>query len=132
MPPKYSAEKREELARSRGIIVDPEDEWLLRHYTWSICTGGYARTPLAGRFSARLHHCIVGQPIRDDEQIDHIDRNPRNNRRSNLRYVSRKVNSLNSNESDNASHIYPVTRSTSYQVIIVRDQIRNYLGYQGT
>jgi hypothetical protein len=37
MPPKYSAEKREELARSRGIIVDPEDEWLLRHYTWSIC-----------------------------------------------------------------------------------------------
>ena len=36
MAVKYTADEREQIALSRGILVDQEDAWLLREYTWSV------------------------------------------------------------------------------------------------
>jgi hypothetical protein len=42
----------------------------------------------------RMHHCIVGQPLNNDE-VDHIDGDGLNNQRSNLRIVSKRLNQGN-------------------------------------
>tara|TARA_R110000796_G_C14227620_1_gene395508 strand:+ start:47 stop:526 length:480 start_codon:yes stop_codon:yes gene_type:complete len=50
------------------------------------------------------------------EVIDHIDRNPSNNKLDNLRAVTQRVNLLNSERSDKAKHVYklPNSRWASY------------------
>ena len=111
------------------IIVDAEDQWLLDNYTWRVNFYGYAGTNLPGKPQKHvyLHHCIIGRPL-GGLVVDHIDRNTLNNSRNNLRYVTRSQNTLNSERSDNAFGIYPVTGANRWQVIIVRKQVRYYLG----
>ena len=131
---RYTAEERRELAEKRGIIVDPEDMWLIEAYTWGV-NAGCVRTDIPGpspRKHALLHHCIVGQPIHAGIEIDHIDRNPKNNRRSNLRYITHGLNHLNSDWSDRAYHITRTSWSGLYQVNIKRDGVRHYLGVYET
>ena len=41
-----------------------------------------------------LHHFILGKPM-GNNVVDHIDRNPLNNRRNNLRFVNHSINSIN-------------------------------------
>jgi hypothetical protein len=91
-----TAEERLTLAIERGIIVDPEDEWLLQNYTWHLNDDGYprARMPETGQL-VFLHHCIAGYPIWEGDEIDHEDRNKLNNRRGNLRYVDHYTQTLN-------------------------------------
>jgi hypothetical protein len=50
------------------------------------------------------------------EVIDHIDRNPSNNKLDNLRAVTQRENLLNSERSDKAKHVYklPSKRWASY------------------
>ncbi len=108
----YSPELRLALAKERGIEVDPEDEWLLAAYSWSIRNQyDYVVTSFnkdGRRINIYLHHCIVGAPVSTSELIDHIDRNRRNNRRSNLRYTTYSENQLNSARVDDAYHICKV------------------------
>ena len=61
----------------------------------------YCRMGGAGSKKTSVHR-IVGnlflpQPTCSETEIDHIDRNPTNNHASNLRWVSKKVNSSNKN-----------------------------------
>jgi hypothetical protein len=125
----YTAQERTRLAIERGIIVDPEDAWLLAAFTWRI-ENGYARTDGGThpyKWKMFLHHCIMGQPI-DGSDIDHIDRARHNNSRSNLRYVSRTINKLNTQLSDEAYHIQLTANGCAYMVKIKRKQIQYYVG----
>jgi len=125
----YTEAERYSIALERGILVDPEDEWLLKTYTWRI-ENGYVRTD-GGRHPNKwkmfLYHCIVGQPLWGNV-IDHIDRNPLNNRRSNLRYVTHSENRLNSLRSDEAYHIQLSAKGNMYMVKIKRNRVQYYLG----
>ena len=99
----YTEEEKYELAISRGIIVDEEDAWLLRRYSWQTVKTGHVRTgqPIDGKIKTiYLHHMIMGVPLFADEVIDHIDRNPLNNKRSNLRITTYRQNILNSDRFD--------------------------------
>lgn len=103
-------------------MVDPDDEWLLNELLWYQDANGYIRSnvPHNGyQIGVWLHHYIVGQPI-DGSVVDHIDRDPSNNRRSNLRYATRSENALNSTRSDRARHIR-VTYNNKYEVRITKD-----------
>jgi len=130
MPSNWTADERRERAYQLGIQVDPEDEWLLFTYTWDYQRSAIRTTVWCRRLNrqqhALLHHCIVGQPI-DGSDIDHIDRDIRNNKRSNLRYISHARNALNSPRNDRASYIVK-TANGHLQVEIRRDGTRNYIG----
>lgn len=131
----YSREKRLQLAKERGILVDPEDEWLLEEYTWHLFTG-YATTNVPtehGYRRAFLHHCIVGQPIWEGEEIDHKNRVRSDDRRQNLRYVTKSRQAMNTDRAPGASgarNVY-IDRGR-YQVTIWRDGYEYYLGRFGT
>lgn len=72
------------------IIVDIEDwEWL-DQYKWYIDRDGYAASTVDGKFW-RMHRLILNAT--SDMVVDHINHEPRDNRRSNLRLITVKENS---------------------------------------
>lgn len=139
MPKQYTREERKRLAKERGILVDPIDEWLLEEYTWHIMWDGYnayVKTMLpvsmthGKRMAVALHHCIMGQPIWDNDEIDHIDRNAEDNRRSNLRYATKSENRINTSRemTETGTRNVYLREDCKYHVHIKRDGQQNYLG----
>lgn len=61
--------------------------------------GNYLGVWLGAGNKHKIHRivatCLLPRCIEDDLVVDHIDRNPHNNHASNLRWVSRSVNSKN-------------------------------------
>lgn len=79
-------------------VVDAADaEWVNR-WRWKISANGYA---LRGGFldgkkrNVLLHRQLLGLTVGDGLQVDHINRDRLDNRRSNLRIVSAAKNSQN-------------------------------------
>lgn len=81
--------KGEEVARA---IIDLEDVELARKYKWSLHTNGYVRCRHDGR-TKFLHRIVLG--AKDDEEIDHINLNKLDNRKSNLRKCEHHQNCFN-------------------------------------
>lgn len=87
------------LTKGAVCFVDDEDDWVL-DFKWHLAgTPGYAarntRRAL-GRITwmhVEILALIVGH--RDFEVADHVDRNPMNNSRSNLRVATYKLNAQN-------------------------------------
>lgn len=75
------------------VMVDDEDyEWLSK-YRW-ILLDGYAVTK-QGKSYVRMHRMIMNASVGENIYIDHIDNNPLNNQRSNLRRADRFQNQQN-------------------------------------
>lgn len=70
------------------IDLDRADE--VAKYRWCVDYHGDARSRIGGR-TIRLSQFIFG-PVSDGHEVDHIDRNRRNNRQSNFRAVTHKLN----------------------------------------
>jgi len=80
-----------------------DDGFVMNHLTGKILKlqddrRGYYRVDIFGKHR-KVHQLIAERflpaPTEENLVIDHIDRNRRNNTASNLRWVSRKVNSQN-------------------------------------
>lgn len=84
-----SGEKQLEIART---LVDKDDLDLIIQYKWCLSHGRPA-TFIKGK-NLYLYQLILGKQPRNKE-IDHIDNNPLNNRKSNLRIVTRSQNMMN-------------------------------------
>lgn len=81
---------------ARVDISDWEDG--LRHLRLHLRAKGYVATMVEGHRPMYLHHLIVGHlkgETRRDRQCDHFNRDPTDNRRSNLRVVTAKENCAN-------------------------------------
>jgi len=89
------------LTQGRVALIDDEDAERVLAYKWHAwwCAKGgrwYAmRTVQVGKLRrcVRLHRFIVNAP--DGVQVDHIDRDSLNNRRSNLRFATHGQNQTN-------------------------------------
>lgn len=84
------------LVRNKGIaLVDDEDyEWLSNDKWYSVSK--YAARLIFVNGAKRwqvMHRLIMNTP--DGMDTDHIDRNPLNNQRSNLRFATRSQNMAN-------------------------------------
>lgn len=98
-----------EIALGNGgcVIVDDRDyEWLIKH-TWTRKADGYAlrQYKIKGRNFQVLMHREIMQTAPGME-CDHINHNPLDNRRSNLRNCSSAENGWNSRRHKNSSFIY--------------------------
>lgn len=85
------------LANSKVALVDHVD-WGLEAYSWSLDSNGYPRrrTPEDWIY---MHIDIIG--TKEGFLPDHKNRNPLDNRRDNLRFVTRGQNVVNSPKAEN-------------------------------
>jgi hypothetical protein len=106
--------------------IDAEYETLLGHYHWCL-SGKYACTPINGK-TAYMHRLIMQPP--DCRQIDHIDGDGLNNRRSNLRIVTQRQNMHNQKRISKSGHrnVY-ATRNGKW---MVRVREKGKVKYYGT
>jgi HNH endonuclease len=80
------------LTRGLWTVIDFSDAKLLGPKNWTANNGGYANQR-RGKEMVMLHHLIL--PRKPGFDVDHIDGDKRNNRRSNLRYATRSENLAN-------------------------------------
>jgi hypothetical protein len=77
-------------------VIDAVDAAFVNQWRWCLDHGmhGYARRSerVNGRpRTVKLHRALMGLTYGDGFEVDHIDRNPLNNRRNNLRVVPSKA-----------------------------------------
>lgn len=84
--------------KDKQCILDEEDFYYYSQWKWQINNSGYVRRTLkqAGKpdKTVYLHRLIMMPPI--GKEIDHINGNKLDNRKSNLRICNRSNNMLNS------------------------------------
>lgn len=91
------------------VLVDTEDVYLLTRYTWHIKKTGHVRTRINGK-NTYLHSLILNAR----SLIDHINRNPLDNRRINLRLATKSTNAMNTDiREDNTSGYKGISWSKS-------------------
>lgn len=96
--------KEVKLANDRGFtLVDDEDFELVSKYVW-YGSEGRVKGRVDGSNLVFLHRFIM-QPEKH-QQIDHINRNALDNRRSNLRIANSSQNGANRGKQINNTHKY--------------------------
>lgn len=116
-----------------SAVVDECDVELVAGYRWYRHARSYiwtwARTE-GGRESVMMHRLILGlRP--GDIHVDHIDRDPSNNRRSNLRYATTAQNAQNQGSHGGSSPYRGVTWHKGrgcWQAQVKLDGRNHYLG----
>lgn len=118
-----------------SLILDPQDEHLRHQYDWSLSNSGVQRHD----YSSGVDVCVkLSRQIMNAKEgtiVDHINGNQLDNRRSNLRFVTRSVNRLNGgvdNIQKKASKFRGVTRGTKdpskWRARITLDGKSHFLG----
>lgn len=82
--------------QGHSAIVDDNDYDMLNNYTWHLGNNGYIKTFVGGRKNVKcllMHRLIMDPPA--DHEVDHINGNKLDNRRENLRIVTRSQNARN-------------------------------------
>lgn len=126
--------KEIKLTRGKKTIIDREDFSKVRDITWKYSNRGYAASNYydSGKYKTRLmHRLIINAP--EGMFVDHIDGDPLNNRKQNLRLVSNKQNTWNQEiGARNTSGYKGVSlkkQTNRYQAQITKKGKKYYLGY---
>lgn len=91
------------LVNGKGYaLVDDDIYEEAKHFSWWADHGNYVVSELAKGLRLRLHHFVMGKMLKGVEW-DHINRNPLDNRRENLRLTTRQQNSMNRGPNKNNS-----------------------------
>lgn len=121
------------LSKGRFALVDDSDFETLAQFRWHINGTGYAVGSVrvnGARKRVYLHRYLLdAQP---GQIVDHIDGNPLNNTRANLRLVTRAQNQWNRKAQQNASGYKGVSWHRGHQKYYARIQVHNrrhFLGY---
>lgn len=113
------------LASGQLALVDESDLHLVIDHAWFLGPSGHARTKSA-RANTYMHRLILPVP---GLEVDHVNRNPLDNRRCNLRPATRTQNVVN-RVSRGKSGFRGVrrTRDGAYEANIGRSSRAKYLG----
>lgn len=86
-------------------IVDDADFGWLNQWIWSLHSNGrvYRHVSKGGRSTMPLIHRVIVGATSPSIEVDHINGNPLDNRRENLRLCTRKENARNRRKSRNCS-----------------------------
>lgn len=118
------------------FYFDLDDYEKVKYYgSWRIDKQGYVRTEFrvnGKRKHIKLHNLVMGIIPTRNKIVDHISRNKRDNRKRNLRIVTKQQNALNSKiQSNNTSGIRGVhfhKASKKWQVYIKNNAKRINIG----
>lgn len=92
--------KKIKLGRSNLVtLVSDEDFDFLSQYKWHLGGNGYVLSGMGGKKRVFMHRLINNTPKGFD--TDHINRNILDNRRENLRTVTKVINGRNRGENKN-------------------------------
>lgn len=88
------------LTRGQWALVDLEDYQRVKKYSWQaktdgILTKGYRAQGCVDGKLTYMHRFILGDQVRKGLQVDHINHNTLDNRRSNLRICNQNQNQWN-------------------------------------
>jgi hypothetical protein len=105
---RYTPEQRLAKLKALGVLYD--DVWALRisQYAWRVTNRGYveASSYFEGEpKTIKLHRLVMNALDQPDWQVDHINRNPLDNRVCNLRFACNSVNARNTSRVENSKHI---------------------------
>lgn len=85
-------------SKGRKFTIDIEDWLKCKDYYWSVGTQGYV-TAIINNKTILLHRYVMNCP--DDKVVDHINGDPTDNRKSNLRICTQQQNTMNRKKSSN-------------------------------
>ena len=116
------------------FLIDNNDyEKFVKDYRFCLSVVGYVvySSKKDGLNGKLLHRIIMGDP--DGQEVDHINVNPLDNRRENLRICSHHENSFNrtkySNNKSGFKGVYFDKQKQKFRAYINIDGKRKYLGY---
>ncbi len=114
------------------FIVDSDIWHKCMKFSWWK-TGNYYTTKINGK-NTLIHYFVLG--LEETDLVDHIDRNPKNNKIENLRLVTRSQNGHNRTKQKNASSNYNGVSfhkaSNKWAAQIKKDETKYYLGLYST
>lgn len=118
------------LTRNKRAIIDDEDYQTVSKFKWHYVH--YGRTGYARKTGGtRMHHLII--PLCAGFMVDHINGNGLDNRRSNLRLVTKSQNMMNSGVRTNNRSGYKgvswANRDKKWRVTIWKMNKQIDLGY---
>ena len=100
--------KKIKLSQGKYALLDDDDYEIISKNKWFLGIDGYARRNFYmsnGKQGAILMHRQIMNPIKGMD-VDHINHNTLDNRRSNLRIVTRSQNQMNSSSRKNSTSKY--------------------------
>ena len=111
-------------------MIDSDKIDLVKNYCWCIINKGYVVTHIPGNHKKylRLHNFLLGLTTGNGLECDHINRDPLDNRLSNLRIVSHGVNSANRESWSNTGFKGVRKRGNKFQAQIHINGILKHLG----
>jgi hypothetical protein len=108
------------------VFIDEEDYDLVNQYKWHLTPSGYIMN------GKELIHRVI-MSAKKGFDVDHIDGNPLNNKKENLRICSHGENCRNQKKSKNNTSGYKGVSwrkdAKKYRAYIMKDQKEIHLGY---
>lgn len=117
------------------FIVDREDYDLIKDYKWHIDIYGYVltKTKINGKVrTIKMHRLLMDVLDNNTIEIDHINRNGSDNRRSNLRFADRELQLINtglsSRNKSGVKGVYWMKSAQKWAAQIKSNHQTHYLG----
>lgn len=89
--------------KGKFALVDDADLPLLANHSWCVLSNGYAVTRINNKF-VYMHRLILDAPPR--QEVDHVNGDPLDNRRFNLRYATSRQQKMNTRKRINSKSAF--------------------------
>jgi hypothetical protein len=118
--------------KGRSFWIDEADLDLIAGYTWHIGSNGYASTnmrhPDGGFFTLGMHRLLLGLGHGDPMEVDHVNGDRSDNRRSNLRLCTAEENAHNRRSKSKSKGVCLTKDGKRWRARIAFRGHRKYLG----